>query len=74
MDVWEYLVLNVTYINENDDIVDFASSNNEYVFSNVPKHELQLYINELEKNGWQLENVHVEDKGKESYHFKRPVM
>ena len=71
MEIWEYLVLNVTYRNENEDMVDFASANNEYVFSNVPRDELHLYMRELEKNGWQLENVHAEVKGRESYHFKR---
>lgn len=73
MQTWEYLVLNVTYRNENEDIVDFASSDNEYVFSNVPKDQLHLYIKELEKNGWQLDNVHAEDIGRESYYFKRPI-
>jgi hypothetical protein len=70
-ETWEFLVLNVTYNNENGDIVDFASSNHEYVLSNVPKDELYLYVKELEKNGWQLETVHSEDKAHESYHFKR---
>ena len=49
--MWEYLVLNVTYSSENEDIVDFASSNNEHVFSNVPRDELHVHMRELEKSG-----------------------
>jgi hypothetical protein len=73
MQTWEYLVLNVTYHDENENIVKFAVINDEYIFSNVLKDELHIYLKELEKDGWKLENAHSEDQTHESYHFKRLV-
>jgi hypothetical protein len=74
MQKWEYMVLKVTYADENGHVVKFASSSdNHYVLSNVLKDELHAFLKELDNDGWTPENVHRDDETHETYSFKRPL-
>ena len=73
MQKWEYMVLNVEYDDKNETIVKFASANNHHVLSNVPKNKLATFLEELDKSGWHLENIHSKTKTHETYNFKHPL-
>ncbi len=71
---WKYLVVNVAYRDRSQQVVDFVSANYRLVFSYILKKELDIYLNELYKDGWQLTRIQSQEDGKdEAYYFKLPM-
>ncbi len=72
---WKYLVVNVAYRDSSQQVVDFVSANYRLVFSYILKEELDIYLDELYKDGWQLIRIQSQKDGKdEAYYFKLPLV
>lgn|GEM_PF-6573217 len=66
----EYLVINISYRHKNR--IAFVSANYRMIFSNISTDRLQVYLNELSEDGWELIKVDALDNGwKQTYYFRR---
>ena len=74
MQKWEYLRLTVYYRNETE--VYYAISNGTEVLKMAEKHnwtEVQIQMESVGSQGWELVNVYQDSQLCEIYHFKRIV-
>ena len=72
---WRFLVVNITYRDFRREVVHYVSANYRKIFSYAMKEELDNYLDQLDKEGWELTQIRSLNDGRdEAYYFRLPLV
>ena len=72
---WRFLVINVTYRDDRQQVANFVSANYRSIFSYAMREEFDAYLSQLYKEGWKLTGIQSMNGGRdEAYYFRLPLV